>query len=472
MYEDEFKEYHYGRSQTPKDDYAPVKESAAERFTQSERAPIERGPAPKQGFGAKAVALVLACAVVAAGSGFGGAALYGNLHPATVKVVEQQITTPSTEDDGSKTDAAVTVRRTDGAAMTAAEVYEKNVNSVVYIESTTTGYSYFGQQSTGKSAGSGFLITADGYIVTNEHVVSGASKVTVTLYDGTTYDATVVGGDADYDVAVLKIEAADLPAVTLGSSATLKVGDSVEAIGNPLGQLTFSMSQGIVSACNRTITLDETPFNLIQMDTSINPGNSGGPLLNMYGQVVGIVNAKYMQYAGTDVEGVSFAIPIDDVTSVITEIMASGSVIDKAYMAITCGTMTSQMAQQYDIDIDKGVFVYSVVSGGAGEKAGLQMGDVITKLNDTVLTSRTDMTAAMKNFRAGDTVTLTVYRGGSYQTLELTFDARPQTTGTQSDSQSQDPYGGYGQNPYGDSQNPYGDYDMDDLFRYFFGNRG
>ena len=161
-------------------------------------------------------------------------------------------------------------------------------------------------------------------------------------------------------------------------------------------------------------------------------------------------------------EGLGFAIPIDDVTSVITEIMESGAVSDKAYMAITCGTMTAEMAAQYQYDVDTGVFVYSVVSGGAGEKAGLQMGDVITRLNDTVITSRTDLTAALKNYRAGDTATLQVYRGGSYVDVTITFDARPQTTGTEQSQQPQQQY------PYGYGQTP----DMDDFFRYFFGNRG
>lgn len=449
MYNDEFKEYHYARGETARDEYSPV---AAPAETAHQ---VERGPAPRQGLGVKAVALVLVCALVSGLCGFGGAAMYGAFH--TNKTSVNQAAQTAEE-------VAVTVKQVEsGEKMTPAQVYASTVNSVVSINSTGTTYNVFGQQSQSSSSGTGFIITADGYIVTNQHVVSGADTVQVTLYSGQTYAATVIGGDSDYDVAVIKIDAAGLQPVTLGSSESVNVGDTVLAIGNPLGELTFSMSQGIVSSVNRAINVDGTPFNMIQVDASINPGNSGGPLMNLYGQVVGIVSAKYSEYSSTTVEGLGFAIPIDDVASVITEIMESGSVSDKAYMAITCGTMTAEMAAQYQYDVDTGVFVYSVVSGGAGEKAGLQMGDVITKLNDTAITTRTDLTAALKNYRAGDTATLQVYRGGSYVDVTITFDARPQTTGTE--QQQQQPQQQY---PYGYGQTP----GMDDFFRYFFGNRG
>ena len=448
MYNDEFKEYHYARGETARDEYSPV---AAPAETAHQ---VERGPAPRQGLGVKAVALVLVCALVSGLCGFGGAAAYGAFH--TNKTSVNQAAQTAEE-------VAVTVKQVEsGEKMTPAQVYASTVNSVVSINSTGTTYNVFGQQSQSSSSGTGFIITADGYIVTNQHVVSGADTVQVTLYSGQTYAATVIGGDSDYDVAVIKIDAAGLQPVTLGSSESVNVGDTVLAIGNPLGELTFSMSQGIVSSVNRAINVDGTPFNMIQVDASINPGNSGGPLMNLYGQVVGIVSAKYSEYSSTTVEGLGFAIPIDDVTSVITEIMESGSVSDKAYMAITCGTMTAEMAAQYQYDVDTGVFVYSVVSGGAGEKAGLQMGDVITKLNGTAITTRTDLTAALKSFRAGDTATMQVYRGGSYVDVTITFDARPQTTGTE--QQQQQPQQQY---PYG-YQTP----GMDDFFRYFFGNRG
>lgn len=453
MYNDEFdrfhnNQYHYGRnSNLPADDYQPSGSSVS---------PEER-PRKKQSFfkstAAKVIAIVLACAIIGTGCGFGGAALYRSSTRQTV-TLQQSDRAPVT----------VSVKQVDGQTkMEPAEVYASTVNSVVSINTTATaGTNIFGQTVETASAGSGFIISSDGYIVTNYHVVKGATSVKVTLYSGDTYDATVIGGDSDYDVAVIKINAGGLPAVTLGNSADVNVGDTVLAIGNPLGELTFSMSQGIVSCCDRAINVDGTPFNMIQVDASINPGNSGGPLVNLYGEVVGIVSAKYSSYSNTTVEGLGFAIPISDVRAIITDIIENGQVTGKAYLAIKAGTMTEQMAAQYDIDITEGVFVYSTESGGAGEKAGLQLGDVITKLNDTAITSMTDLTMAKKSYKAGDTVTLTVYRSGEYITLDLTFDQQPQTTGEDTEQDTQ--------------QTPQQGSDYSDLFRdfynYYFGQSG
>ena len=453
MYNDEFdrfhnNQYHYGRnSNLPADDYQPSGSSVS---------PEER-PRKKQSFfkstAAKVIAIVLACAIIGTGCGFGGAALYRSSTRQTV-TLQQSDRAPVT----------VSVKQVDGQTkMEPAEVYASTVNSVVSINTTATaGTNIFGQTVETASAGSGFIISPDGYIVTNYHVVKGATSVKVTLYSGDTYDATVIGGDSDYDVAVIKINASGLPAVTLGNSADVNVGDTVLAIGNPLGELTFSMSQGIVSCCDRAINVDGTPFNMIQVDASINPGNSGGPLVNLYGEVVGIVSAKYSSYSNTTVEGLGFAIPISDVQAIITDIIENGQVTGKAYLAIKAGTMTEQMAAQYDIDITEGVFVYSTESGGAGEKAGLQLGDVITKLNDTAITSMTDLTMAKKSYKAGDTVTLTVYRSGEYITLDLTFDQQPQTTGEDTEQDTQ--------------QTPQQGSDYSDLFRdfynYYFGQNG
>ena len=418
----------------------------------------------KQGFfhraAVKVTALILACAVAGGLAGWGGAAIAGSGSNSGKTTIQQSDRQPVT----------VQAKKVDGQTkMDPATVYASVVNSAVSINCSATSTNIFGQQTQTASSGSGFIITEDGYVVTNYHVVSGASSVQVTLYNGDTYDATVIGGDSDYDVAVLKINASGLQPVTLGESADVNVGDTVLAIGNPLGELTFSMSQGIVSSCDRAINVDGTPFNMIQVDCSINPGNSGGPLVNLYGEVVGIVSAKYSSYSSTTVEGLGFAIPISDVRSIITDIMENGAVTDKAYMAITAGTMNEQMAAQFNIDVTEGVFVYSVVEGGAGEKAGLRLGDVITKMGDKTLTSRQDLSAAMKGYRAGDTVTLTVYRGGQYIEVELTFDAQPQNTGSEEDNtQSSGNNGGNG----GSGQMP-GNWDnWQDFYNYFFGNRG
>ena len=457
-YNDDFRnsdQYRYtNRDQLPHDDYAP----------DPNRVPVQPPVQPKkQGFfhraAVKVTALILACAVAGGLAGWGGAAIAGSGSNSGKTTIQQSDRQPVT----------VQVKKVDGQTkMDPATVYASVVNSAVSINCSATS-NIFGQQTQTASSGSGFIITEDGYVVTNYHVVSGASSVQVTLYNGDTYDATVIGGDSDYDVAVLKINASGLQPVTLGESADVNVGDTVLAIGNPLGELTFSMSQGIVSSCDRAINVDGTPFNMIQVDASINPGNSGGPLVNLYGEVVGIVSAKYSTYSSTTVEGLGFAIPISDVRSIITDIMENGAVTDKAYMAITAGTMNEQMAAQFNIDVTEGVFVYSVVEGGAGEKAGLRLGDVITKMGDKTLTSRQDLSAAMKGYRAGDTVTLTVYRGGQYIEVELTFDAQPQNTGSEEDNtQSSGNNGGNG----GNGQMP-GNWDnWQDFYNYFFGNRG
>lgn len=402
----------------------------------------------------RVVALILSCAVISAACGFGGAILAQN-GSRTGKTTVQQ---------SNRTATNVNVKKVDGQTlMSPAEVYASTVNSVVSINCSAVSTNIFGQQTESASSGSGFIYTADGYIVTNQHVVANASSINVTLYNGDTYPAKLVGSDSDYDVAVLKIDAKDLPAVTLGSSTDVNVGDTVMAIGNPLGELTFSMSQGIVSCVNRAINVEGTPFNMIQVDASINPGNSGGPLMNLYGEVVGIVSAKYSSYANTTVEGLGFAIPINDVQSIIKDIIENGSVGNKAYMAITAGTMTQQMAAQYKINATEGVFVYSVEDGGAGDKAGLKLGDVITKLNDTQITSMEDLSAAKKGFKAGDTVTLTVLRDGKEITTQLTFDAQPQTTDDTADSSQS------GDNNYNNGNNGYSGNGYSDLYDYFFG---
>lgn len=396
--------------------------------------------------GVKVTALLLACALVGGGAGFGGAALARSVGVGGGTAIHQS----------DRTVQEVTVKKVTGQTlMTPAEVYASTVGSVVSINCSAVSTNIFGQRVESASSGSGFVITQDGYIVTNHHVVASASSVKVTMYDGKEYSAAVVGSDSDYDVAVLKVETTGLQPVTLGNSADVNVGDTVLAIGNPLGELTFSMSQGIVSCCDRAINVSGTPFNMIQVDASINPGNSGGPLMNLYGEVVGIVSAKYSSYSNTAVEGLGFAIPIGDVQAVITDIMENGQITSKPSMGITAGTMTRQMATQYQIDKDNGVFVYSVDKGGAGEKAGLRMGDVITKVDSMEITSMEDLAAAKKGHRAGDTVTVIYYRDGQNYSTELTFDAKTEST----QQEQQTPQNGQGSSGWGS------------LYDYFFGRR-
>ncbi|WP_418725181.1 S1C family serine protease [Dysosmobacter sp.] len=458
MYNDEKNLYHYTyRKDGSESGHEPQAEAQPSvddqlRAFQDQNGPQrpiqEMKPVKKNRMGLKITALALCCALL--GGAVGGGVAWGISRSGSGTSINVS----------SRPATTVSINKVDGKTeMSDAEVYAATVNSVVSIRtSATSGTNFFGQAVETASAGSGFVLTADGYIVTNYHVVKDADTVTVTMYNGDEYNALYVGGDEDYDIAVIKVEATGLPAVTLGDSSTLNVGDHVLAIGNPLGELTFSMSGGMVSSVNRTINVDGTPFNMIQTDASINPGNSGGPLMNSYGEVVGIVSAKYSSYSDESVEGLGFAIPINDVYAMIEDIMTNGYVTNKPYLGIFGGSMTEQMAAQYRYDISEGVFVYSVEEGSAAEKAGLQMGDVITKVDDTDISTMEDLTAVKKQYSAGDTVTFTVYRQGETITLSLTWDATPADTAA---NENQD------QTVQDNSQ--YGGYDPYDLFDYFFG---
>ena len=453
MYNDEKNLYHYtyrkdGSETAQPESNHPTVDEQIHNYQAGPQQPVqEMKPVKKDRKGMKLVALALVCALL--GGAVGGGIVWGvgrSGGSTSVNVSSRQAT-------------EVALKQVDGKTeMSDAEVYAATVNSTVSINSTSTT-NFYGHQVQSASAGSGFILTADGYIVTNHHVIDGASTVKVTLYNGDTYDAAIIGSDEDYDIAVLKIDASGLQPVTVGDSDKLNVGDHVLAIGNPLGELTFSMSGGMVSCVNRAINVSGTPFNMIQTDASINPGNSGGPLLNSYGEVVGIVSAKYSSDSSEEsVEGLGFAIPINDVSSMIQDIMTNGYVSNRAYLGATIGTLNASMAQQYRYDITEGAFVYSVEDGGPADQAGLQLGDVITAIDDTEITSLDDLTAARKSYTAGDTCTLTVYRQGETITLQLTWGAAPAEQQAESQSQTQQ-----------DNSQSGGYIDPNDLFNYFFG---
>ena len=270
----------------------------------------------------------------------------------------------------------------------------------------------------------------------------------------------------DYDIAVLKVDPGEtmLKPVVIGSSAGVNVGESVCTIGNPLGELTFSLTHGIVSCVDREINLDGTPFNMIQVDTAINPGNSGGPLFNDHGEVVGIVTAKTSSAGnGTAAEGLGFAIPIDDVMNMLKDIMENGQVTTHAYM----GVSVDNASRYPQTGVRSGAYLYEVVEGGPADQAGLQAGDVITMVGTTTITSSTDVTNAVgsKSYKAGDTATITYVRDGQVYTTDLTFGStmdKPQTTATSSqDGQQQSPDTTTPSDSY-----PYG---MEEFFRRYFG---
>jgi len=357
-----------------------------------------------------------------------------------------------------------------GQPMTPEQLYAANLPSCVGITVNTT-VNIWGQATTSAASGSGFVLSKDGYIATNYHVIESAvndSSVTiqVAFANGDKYDAKLVGGERDNDVAVLKIEAGNLTPVTLGDSSKLVVGESVYAIGNPLGELTYSLTDGIVSALDRLITTtgtDEngrktsTTLNVLQTNCAINPGNSGGPLFDSYGNVIGITTAKYTQSSsGVSAEGLGFALPINDIKEVLDDLIAHGYVTGKPYLGIQVTDVPSA-AQQYGITA--GAAVSSVAEGSCAQKAGLQVNDIIIAIDDTAIDSSSALTAALStNYKAGDKATLTVIRNQQEIKLTVTFDEKnAETEGRnqiQQDQQqqqqpSQDNGGYYYQWPFG-----------------------
>ncbi len=311
------------------------------------------------------------------------------------------------------------------APVTTTQVYQDNVASVVGIMNDMTTTNVFGQTTSIASSGSGFVIREDGYVVTNFHVIENAQSLRVSLYNGQEYQATVVGYDSDYDVAVLKIEAEELDAVTVGDSDLLRVGDQVAAIGNPLGELTLSMTVGYISARDREINTDGRPINLLQSDGAINSGNSGGPVVDMKGNVLGITTAKYSgsTSSGATIEGIGFALPINDVMGIVNDLLELGYVSGRAYLGVTTMEMDSQTAQMYSLPI--GVYISSVTKGSCADKAGMQKGDIVLKLGDQETTTYSALKRALRAYSPGDTATITIYRAGAQMELQVTLDERP-----------------------------------------------
>ena len=464
MYHDEQNLYHYTyrRDGTEPGQRYDTREAGQETVIQEMR------PVKKNRMGLKLTALALSCAILGGAVGGGTVWAAGRYLDGGTAADGTSGLRTETERETPETDVTPELVKAAGeeGALTDAQVYAANVDSVVAISTqgqTVVSNGLWETQQPTTGAGSGFILTTDGYIVTNYHVVDGASAVKVTLYSGDTYDAEMVGGEEDYDIAVIKVNASGLHPVTLGDSTELRVGDRVLAIGNPLGELTFSQTGGMVSSVNRTINVDGIPFNMIQTDASINPGNSGGPLFNQSGEVVGIVSAKYTRSSsGTNAEGLGFAIPINDVIAMVQDIMTNGYVANKPYLGIFPQSMTEQMAAQYRYSVTSGVFVCSTEDGSAAEKAGLRMGDVITKVDDTEIKTVNDLNAVKKKYSAGDACELTVYRAGEMITVDLVWGTVPpeeqqQQTVTQPEEQLPQNGGQYG-NGY-------------DIFDYFFGNR-
>ncbi len=427
-------------------------------------------PKKKQGGAGKVVALVLCCALVGGGAGIGGAAAYSQLN----KAPQKETTIYRNETDPT----AVNVKQADGLTpMSLSEIYAAYADSCVCISvQGMTQQGWYQQPTSG--AGSGFIISEDGYIVTNYHVIDGATAIKVTLNNGDSYDAKLVGGEELNDVAVLKVDGVSgLKPVVLGDSTDLVVGETVCTIGNALGTLSFSQTSGFVSSTGRSITMSDGTVmnNMIQTDCTINSGNSGGPLFDSYGRVVGITSAKLSnngQSSQATIEGIGFAIPINDVIGIVTDYMQYGYVTGRPSFGMQGDTVPEQWQEGFGWPA--GVYITEVDEGSCAEKAGLRKGDVITKLDDTEITSRNELVSAKNRYRAGDTVTVEVYRSGERLTLQLTFDEQENTPDAQEPAPQPTASGNQGgQYPYGD-QNPYGGEEYEDFFNsfpwnYFFG---
>ena len=318
---------------------------------------------------------------------------------------------------GQRTQTTLEIVEVDtGTPMTPAQVYAANVNSTVGITTSVTTTNFWGYQSTGAASGSGFIISDDGYILTNHHVIDDSDSISVSMYNGDSYDATLIGYDESNDIAVLKIDAEGLSPVILGNSDNLNVGDNVVAIGNPLGELTFSLTSGAISAKDREVTFSsDVTMNLLQTDCAINSGNSGGALFNLYGEVVGVTNAKYSTSSSSSasIDNIGFAIPINSIMNIVESIIENGY-ISKPYIGIHLVDVPEQ-TQMYGIPA--GIAVQKIVENGPAAQAGLQVGDIVVAVNgEAMLTS--EFISFIGKASVGDKLVLSVYRQG--ENLEIT----------------------------------------------------
>lgn len=349
----------------------------------------------------KLTAIIACCLVLSIGCGIGGAYLIARTNPSSVIYQDTSKIVSTGSQDSS----------------TIKSVVDQCANSVVEIqtESVTNGSNPF-QQYVSSGAGSGVILTQDGYIVTNHHVIEDANSITVRTRSGDEYNASLVGSDEQSDLAVLKIDATGLTPAVLGDSTTLEVGDLAIAIGNPLGELGGSVTSGIISALDREMTIDGQTMTLLQTDAAVNPGNSGGGLFNANGDLIGIVNAKS---SGENVEGIGFAIPISTATDIIDELIANGEVTSRPTLGVSLYNVEDEMtASQLGVD-STGVYIVQIVDGGAADNAGLRSGDRIVSVDGSKVSSASDVRAALNKHKIGESISITVERNGQTQDFDV-----------------------------------------------------
>ena len=344
------------------------------------------------------ICMVVLCAL----AGFGGALIATNLHSGSGITVNKQ---SGNAGSGNQIEDV-----SDIAAKCGPSVVE------ITTEAVTSGNSIFGQYVQ-QGAGSGVIFSEDGYIITNNHVIEGATSIAVRTQDGTEYKAQLVGTDAQTDLAVIKIDASGLTPATIGESSSLQVGDAAIAIGNPLGELGGTVTTGIISALDREITVEDETMTLLQTDAAINPGNSGGGLFDANGNLIGIVNAKE---SSTGVEGLGFAIPIDGAMDIINELIENGSVTSRPALNVSLYDYSSSNSLRRS-DMEDGVYIVQVVQGGAADKAGLQQGDRIISFDGKEVNTSAEVKAILRDHKIGDTVSMTVSRDGKTIDVQITL---------------------------------------------------
>lgn len=412
---------------------APGTYPAAPQYPYPQGAPAEARP-KKKGLGTGAiVAIILACAVLFTALGFFGSQIMSGSSasassseampqtPSDPSVPSENSTVPSTMSPSESLmivreaePMELTVAPKNGNTMSIPDVVDKTADSVVEITTEVVATSLYMQQYITSGAGSGIIISENGYILTNNHVIADATSITVTLKNGDTFPAALVGLDEDLDIALLKVDATGLTPAEIGTSSDLRVGQTIIAIGNPLGQLGGTVTSGIISALERSITIDGTTMSLMQIDAAVNPGNSGGALFDEEGTLVGVVNAKS---SGNGVEGIGFAIPIDSVMEILDDLVNYGYVKGRPAIGITMVDIsTSQMAYMYRVS-ELGPYIYSVNEGGSAEAAGLQSGDRILSVNGVAVSSAAEVKEQITGVSVGSTITMEVSRNN--QTLSI-----------------------------------------------------
>ena len=405
-----------------------AKESSEQAKAETVNQTVITTPNKKQNIiGSKVIATV-GKGALAVLCGFGGAWLYSAQSGSTGKTVVYQ----TTESGSSKTTSVSNEK--DGSGLTVAEAAAKAAPSTVEIQTEITQQSYgmFGGTYTTNAAGSGVIISKDGYIVTNNHVIDGAQKITVKTSDGTEYDAKLVGTDAKSDIAVLKVDANDLTPATLGDSSKISVGDTAIAIGNPLGTLGGTVTDGIISATSRELVVNNESMKLIQTNATINSGNSGGGLFDGNGNLIGIVQSKDSgtSSSGATIEGIGFAIPVNDAMEVAEQLIKNGKVTDRATLGVYLQTLTTQQG-----NYTPGVYVTNVIDGSGAQAAGLKAYDKIVGADGKEVSSYPDLSAILKTKKPGDTIDLTIDRDGNQIQVTVTLTGTLETTQAQNNNQ-------------------------------------